>query len=64
MNKIRLNNGIESATGWDGLVSAERWWDSDQIKQLDIGYSEIIDHKNLIIVKGVNLCLGSKKTPV
>ena len=51
----------ENVALWDFELDQE---DLDQIKQLDIGYSEIIDHKNLAVVKGLNLCLGSKKTPV
>lgn len=51
----------ENVALWDFELDQE---DLDLIKQLDIGYSEIIDHKNLAVVKGLNLCLGSKKTPV
>ena len=51
----------ENVALWDFELDQE---DLDQIKQLDIGYSEIIDHKNLAVVKGLNLCLRSKKTPV
>ena len=51
----------ENVALWDFELDQE---DLDQIKQLDIGYSEIIDHKNLAVVKGLNLCLGSKKTHV
>lgn len=56
-NPIHL---AENVALWDFELDQE---DLDQIKQLDIGYSEIIDHKNLAVVKGLNLCLWSKKTP-
>ncbi|MGT2637838.1 aldo/keto reductase [Streptococcus ratti] len=38
--------------------------DMTQIKRLDMGYSEIIDHRNLAVVKGLNLCMDNKKRAV
>ena len=64
MNKIRLNNEIEMPQVGMGLFQLKGDETQTYIKQLDIGYSEIIDYKNLAVVKGLNLCLGSKKTPV
>ncbi|HEM3488811.1 TPA: aldo/keto reductase [Streptococcus suis] len=38
--------------------------DLNQIQQLDMGYSEIIDHRNLAVVKGLNLCSDNKKRAI
>lgn len=46
---------------WNFYLDEE---DMIQIQQLDMGYSEIIDHRNLAVVKGLNLCFESKKRAV
>lgn len=38
--------------------------DLNQIQQLDMDYSEIIDHRNLAVVKGLNLCSDNKKRAI
>lgn len=56
-----LSHLKENLEIWNFSLDQE---EMDQIQQLDMGYSEIIDHRNLAVVKGLNLCSDNKKRAI